>query len=111
MVWLRFRLESFFEFFDDLEHTIAAHNRVIHQEFECRSIFEYHGASNETLNAFAMACQQAKSAFLLLGRAQDADEDDGRVQIARDINVVHGDQAGLADGELAADSFADLALE
>ena len=49
--------------------------------------------------------------FLLLRGPKDADEDESRMQIPGDINVVDRDQADFADGELAANGFTDLALE
>ncbi len=58
-----------------------------------------------------MVDEQGEAAPLLVRVAQDADEHDGRMQVSGDINVVHCDQAGVADLELAADDFADFALE
>ena len=54
---------------------------------------------------------KANPRFCWSGVAEDADEHDGGMQIAGDIHVIDGDQAGLADREFAADGFADLALQ
>ena len=58
-----------------------------------------------------MPVQHLESPFLLVGIAQDADKDEGGFQIPGHIHVIDGDEAGLADGDLAPDGFADRALQ
>ena len=48
---------------------------------------------------------------MLLRVAQDADENGGRVQIAGHVDIVDGDEAGLAHLKFPPDSLADFALE
>ena len=49
--------------------------------------------------------------LLLVGVAENADEDNRRVQITGDVDIIDGDQARFADRELPADDFANLALQ
>jgi hypothetical protein len=58
-----------------------------------------------------MPRQQIQSPLLLLRVSKDADEDHRRMQIACHIHVIDGYQSGFANGEFAADDFADLAFE
>ena len=104
-------LVGLLEFLDDLKHAIAARDRVVDQKFQGGSVLKNHRAPDQALDAFPVLGQHREAALLLFGRAQDADEDNRRMQIASDIDVIHRNQAGLADGKLAADNFADFPLE
>ena len=67
--------------------------------------------ANQALDALAMAYQEGASPFLLVRTTQDADEDYGGMQIAGDIDVIHGDKTRVADLEFSADDFTDLAFQ
>ena len=58
-----------------------------------------------------MLNQQRQAALLLFWIAEDADENDGRMQITRDIHIIDGDKTGFADLKLAPDDFANRALQ
>ena len=92
--WLILR-QCLLQFFDDLQHAIAAHDGVIHQEPQRGRVFQ-DDRRDQPLDALAVPLQQAKPRFLLVRGAQDADEDDGGMQIAGHIHVVDRDQARLA---------------
>ena len=96
---------------DDLQHAVAAHDGIVHDEAQRGGVFQDHGLGHESLDAGAMFGEQRQAALLLVGVAEDADEDDGGLQVAGAVHVVDGDQAGLAHVEFAADGLADRALE
>jgi hypothetical protein len=50
-----------------------------------------------------------QAVLLLVGVAEDGDENDSRFQITTDVNVVDGDKADVVDVELAADGLANRA--
>src|SRR5665213_3090809 len=102
---------TFFQFLDDLQHLVAAHDGIINDKFQRGREFQDDGPANQPLDADAMLVEQMESALLLFGVAEDADEDDGGFQIAAHVHVVDGNEAGLVDVKLAADSLADLALQ
>src|SRR5437588_10511544 len=102
---------SFFELFDDLEHAISAHYRIVHDKAQRGSVLQNDRPGHQTLEAFSVTGQQSEAPLLLLGVAENTDKDHCGMQIPRDIHVIDRDQAGLADFKLAADSFPDLALE
>ena len=58
-----------------------------------------------------MPGQQRETPLLLVGIAQATCKDDGRVQVAGDIDIIDRDEASFADGNFAADDFADLAFQ
>jgi hypothetical protein len=58
-----------------------------------------------------MLLKDGGAAFLLLGIAKDAHEDNGGFQVAGDIDVVDSDKAGFGDGQLLPNGFADGALQ
>jgi len=101
----------FFKFFYDFEDAVPSNDGIVHDEPQCGSIFQNHGTSDQALNAFAMTGEESKTALLLVRVAQNADENDGRVKIACYVNVVDRDEAGFADLEFPANSFADLAFQ
>src|SRR5947209_1399934 len=100
-----------FEFLDNLQDAVTADHRIIDVKFQDGSVFEHDRTSDEILNASAVPGQQHQAALLLLLVAKDADKNDCGVQIARDIDVIDRHEPDLADGELAADHLANLALE
>lgn len=102
---------GFLEIFNDLEYTVSAHDRVIHYEAKAWRVFEHDGAADQPLDAFAMLRQENEPALLLVRVAEDADEDDGGVEVTGHIDVVDGDQASLANRQLAADYLADFPFE
>ena len=101
----------FLQLVDDLEHTVPANNRIIDEEFQSGGVFQDHRAANQALDAFAVLREEGHAALLLFGVAQDADEDNGRMEVAGDIDIVDGDQPGFAHREFAPDDFANLALQ
>jgi hypothetical protein len=94
-----------------LEDAVAAENGIVHDETQSGSVFENDGTSNKSLDADAVASEGSEAAPLLLGLAEDADKNYGGVEIARDIDVIDGDEADIGDFEFAADDFADFAFE
>lgn len=102
---------SSFKLLDYLQDPVAARHRVVDHEFQSRSVFQNNGASHQALNALTVAREQTEPAFLLLGIAEDADENNCRVQVARDIDVIDRHQPRFIDREFAANDFADLALQ
>jgi hypothetical protein len=102
---------GFLELVDDLQDAVSADHRVIDDELECGSVFEDNRSPDHALDAFAVANQEIQTALLLFSIAQDADEDDSRVEIPGNIDVVYGHQPHLAHRELATDHFADLSLQ
>ena len=63
------------------------------------------------VSADAMLLKFFQTVSLLIGTAKDADENDGRFQIARDIHVIDRDQADAVHREFAADGLANFALQ
>ena len=100
-----------FKFLNDLEDPVTARHRVVDHKLQRGGIFQDHRSSHQALNPFAVACEQAQPAFLLLGIAEDTDENNSRVQVARHIDIIDRHQPRLGDREFAANDFADLALE
>jgi hypothetical protein len=100
-----------FKLLNYLEDPVAARHRVVNHEFQSWSVFQNDGASHQALNALTVAREQTQPAFLLLGIAQDADEHNSRMQVARHIDIIDRYQASLIDGEFPANDFADLALQ
>src|SRR5438270_2367118 len=102
---------GFLELFDNLQDAVSAHHRIVHNEFGRRCIFESHGAADQTLDSLTVPGQKVQPTFLLLGVAEDTDEDDGTMKIPGDINIVNGHQASFTDRELTPNDFPNLALE
>src|SRR5215471_20549384 len=75
-----YRGGGFFEFLDDLENAVAAHDGVVHDELEGRGVFEDHGTGDQPLDALPMVGEQGEATLLLVGITQNADEDDGGVE-------------------------------
>src|ERR1051325_6302290 len=92
----------FFEFLDDLHDTVAANYRVVHDKLESGSEFEDHGFCDQALDTLPVPSEQIDTALLLFGRTPNADKNDSRMQIPRNVNVVDCDQAGFAHLEFAA---------
>jgi hypothetical protein len=99
------------ELIHNLQDAVAPHDGIIDQEFEGRCVFQHHRPAYKTLDAFAMLEEQGEASFLLFGIAQNADEYNRRMQVAGDLDVIDGNQAGIADSELTADDLTDLALQ
>jgi hypothetical protein len=57
-----------------------------------------------------MLVEELKTALLLVGIAEDADENRRRFEVAGHVHVIDRDQAGFADVKFAADGLADFAL-
>src|SRR6266404_1586843 len=106
-----FRGAGFFEFLDDFEDSVAAHDRIVHDELEGRGVFQNDGAGDQALDAFAMLGEQGEPALLLIGIAQNTEEHNRGVEVARHIHIVDRDQAGFTDLKFAADDFANGALQ
>src|SRR5690349_16687069 len=68
-----------FKFLNDLENPVAACHRIVDHEFQSWSVLQDDGASHQPLNALTVAREQAEPAFLLLGIAEDTDENNRRV--------------------------------
>jgi len=99
------------ELFNDLEDAVSALHRVIHDEAESWGVFEHDRPPNQALDAFPVLREQRKSAFLLLGPAQNTDENDSRMEVAGNVHVIDRNQAHFANLEFPADGFTDLALQ
>ena len=67
--------------------------------------------ADHALNADAVLVEQLDAALLLVGVAENADEDDGGFEVAGHIHVVDGNQAAFVDVKFAADGLADFALQ
>jgi hypothetical protein len=68
------RRQGFFQFLNDLEHAVAAYDGIIEGKFQLRRVFQDDGPADEPLKADAMLVEQLKAALLLVGIAEDADE-------------------------------------
>src|SRR5208337_4902076 len=55
--------------------------------------------------------EQLKAALLLVGIAENTDENRRRLEVTSQVHVVDRDQAGFADVKFAADGLADFALQ
>ena len=84
-----------FQFLDDLQHAVAAHDGIVEDKFQRRRVFQDDGAADQPLDADAMLVEHLKAALLLVGIAEDADEDGGGLEVAGHVHVVDGDQAAL----------------
>jgi hypothetical protein len=102
---------GFFELVDDLQDTVTANDGVIDDELESGGIFENDGAADEALDTFAMAREEIQTALLLLGIAENADKDYGRVQVAGHIDIIDRNQSRLADRELPANNLSNLSFQ
>ena len=58
---------GFFQFLDDLEHAVAAHDGIVQGKFQRRRVFQDDGAADQALDADAMVVEQLKAALLLVG--------------------------------------------
>ena len=101
---------GFFELFDDLQHSVASHDRIINKKFELRRVFEDNRATNQSLDSFSIARQQLEATLLLLVGSQDADENNSGMEVAGDVHVIDCDQPSFAHRELAANYLANLPL-
>jgi hypothetical protein len=97
--------------FDNLQYLVTTHYGVVSHELERRGIFKNYGAANEALNPLAVFGEECESPLLLAGITENADENNGGMEIAGDIHVVHCDEPGFGDIELAADNLANFALQ
>jgi hypothetical protein len=102
---------GFFEFFDDLQDSIATHYRVVDFEFESGSVFQNDGAPDQTLNSLAMMAEQIHSALLLVLRAENTNVNNRRVKIAGHIHVIDGNKPGFAYFKFPANYFTNFALQ
>jgi hypothetical protein len=111
-------MESFFggfvvfpQFIENLHHAVSPDNGIIHDKSKFGGVLEDDGVGDLALDAKPVLVEQGNATLLLVGIAQDADKNDGRVEVAGDIHIVHGDQARLGDGDFPADDLADLAFQ
>src|SRR5208337_1090922 len=101
----------FFQLLDDLEHAVAAHDGIVKGKFQPRRVFQDDGAGDQPLDADTMLIETLKAALLLVGIAENADEDRRGLEVARHVHVVDRNQPALADVAFTADGFADGALQ
>ena len=90
---------------------ISTFDRVVDGEAEARCEFQDHLLRNVLLDERTGLAEQRHGGPLLLGIAEDADEDAGIPKVSSKLNVVDADEAGVAHGNLAAEGFADSALQ
>ena len=60
---------GFFQFLDDLQHAIAAHDGIVEGKFQLGRVFQDDGLGDQALNAHTMLVEQLESALLLVGIA------------------------------------------
>ena len=102
---------GFFQFLHDLQHSVAAHDGIVEGKFQLRRVFQDDGLADEPLDAHAMLGEQLKAALLLVGIAEDADENGRGLEIAGHVDVVDRNQTAFAHMKFAADGFADFTLQ
>ena len=90
---------------------ISTFDRVVDGEAEARGEFQDHFLRDVLLDERTGLPEQRHGGPLLRGIAKDADEDAGILEVAAKLNVVDADEAGVAHGNFAAESFADSALQ
>jgi hypothetical protein len=102
---------GFLDFVDDLKDAVTSNDRIVDDKLESWCVFEHNGAADEALDALAMAGEHVEPALLLLGIAQDTDEDHRRMQVAGNVNVVDSYQTGLTHRNFTANDFANLPFQ
>ncbi len=109
--FFRHRRHFLLQFLNNLQDPIATHDRIIDVEPELWCVLEHDRSPDQALDPFPVTGQQPNPALLLVRISQNAHEYDGGMQVARYLDIIHSDQSGLTDRELAADHLANLALE
>ena len=100
-----------FQLVEDCHDFVATRERVVHLKFESRRVFQGDSLCHQILDADAVLVELGEAELLLFLVAEDADEYRRGFEITRAVHVVDGDEADIAHVELAADGFANGALE
>src|SRR6266478_2013563 len=79
---------GFFKILDNLENSIAAHDRIVHEKTERGCVFQDHASRHEVLNALAVPLQQSEPSLLLVRIAKNTDEYNRRVQVTCHVHVI-----------------------
>jgi hypothetical protein len=99
-----------FQFVKDLKHFVSLLNRIVNNEAQRGRVFEDDGFSDESSDVLLVLVQLDKTALLLVGVAEDADEHRRAAKIAAANDVIDGDESGFANRNFTANEFADLAF-
>lgn len=94
-----------------MKNAVPASYGFIEHKSELRDVFKDHCASNMVLNAVTMFEKRLKSSLLLLSISQHAGINDSLAEVSSDLDVIYGDQAIFADGNLASNGLAYLTFD